>query len=244
MAHTVDEHAGEIPPYREHLGAGRQYLRDIILGVNDGLVSMFLLVVGVVGAGFASREVLLAGIAGTLAGAVSMAAGEYIATKSQEEVFEGEIELEWEHFEFHRDQELDELREMLGELGLEGQLLEDAVEVIDRDDDTLMHAMKTLEFGLVESERRSPFRAMVLSGLLFIVGAMPAVLPFAFIDRPHVGLSVAALACGVGLAVVGALKTLMTRGRPVVAAVENLAVGVVGGAAAYGIGALFDRVIS
>ena len=70
----------------EHLGASRQYWRDIILGVNDGLVSTFLLVAGVAGGGLLSRDILLTAIAGAVAGAVSMAAGEYVATKSQNEV--------------------------------------------------------------------------------------------------------------------------------------------------------------
>ena len=70
----------------EHLGASRQYWRDIILGVNDGLVSTFLLVAGVAGGGLLSRDILLTAIAGAVAGAVSMAAGEYVATKSQNQV--------------------------------------------------------------------------------------------------------------------------------------------------------------
>ena len=77
------------PPYEEHIGASRQYMRDIILGVNDGLVSTFLLIAGVVGAGLDATAVLLSGLAAALAGMVSMATGEYLATKSQEEVLRG-----------------------------------------------------------------------------------------------------------------------------------------------------------
>ncbi len=102
---TEQHTAEEIPPYREHQGAHRQYVRDIILGVNDGLVSTFLLVVAVVGGGLSTDGVLLAGVAAAIAGAISMAAGEYIATKSQEEVFEGEMELEREHLKYHREVE-------------------------------------------------------------------------------------------------------------------------------------------
>lgn len=79
----------EDPDYEEHLGDGRQYWRDIILGVNDGLVSTFLLIAGVVGAGLPNGEILLTALAGTVAGAISMAAGEYIATKTQNEVMDG-----------------------------------------------------------------------------------------------------------------------------------------------------------
>ena len=107
----------EAPAYTPHIGESRQYWRDIILGFNDGLVSVFLLVVGVVGGGLDTAQVLLTAIAGTLAGAVSMAAGEYLATKSQDEVLEAELALERIHLRDHRDMELDQLREMFDEAG-------------------------------------------------------------------------------------------------------------------------------
>ena len=78
--------------YEPHIGGSRQYMRDIILGVNDGLVSTFLLVSGVVGGGLEATQVLLTGIAGAVAGMVSMAIGEYLATKSQEEAFDAELQ--------------------------------------------------------------------------------------------------------------------------------------------------------
>ena len=96
-------HPPPVPPddYENHLGNSRQYMRDIILGVNDGLVSTFLLVAGVVGGGLSATQVLLTGVAGALAGMISMGVGEYLATKSQEEVFEAEMKLEAKHLEEH-----------------------------------------------------------------------------------------------------------------------------------------------
>ena len=93
----------------EHLGAHRQYWRDIILGVNDGIVSTFLLVSGVAGGGLESKEILLTALAGALAGAVSMAAGEYVATKSQNEVMQGEIALEQTHISQCLESEIAEI---------------------------------------------------------------------------------------------------------------------------------------
>ena len=122
--------------YTPHLGESRQYMRDIILGVNDGLVSTFLLVAGVVGGGLTATQVLLTGIAGAVAGMVSMGAGEYLATKSQEEVFDAEMKLEARHLNEHRDHERDELRHMFGAMGLRGDDLETVVEIIDNNDDS------------------------------------------------------------------------------------------------------------
>ncbi|HIE22535.1 MAG TPA: hypothetical protein EYP73_08065, partial [Acidimicrobiia bacterium] len=113
-----NQQAGYPPGYVPHLGETRQYWRDIILGVNDGLVSIFLLVVGVVGGGLNTAQVLLTAVAGALAGAISMAAGEYLATKSQEEVLEAELELERSHIRDFRDMEMDQLRGFFFDMGV------------------------------------------------------------------------------------------------------------------------------
>jgi len=232
------------PSFTEHLGGNRPYLRDAILGANDGLVSMLLLVAGVVGGGLTSRQVLLTGIAGAIAGAISMAAGEYMATKSQDELFEGEIALERRHIQEHREAELHELADRLGRIGLGGELQERVVEHFGRDYRSLLEVMTTLEFGVVETERRKPHVAMYLSGLLFAVGSLAPVLPFALVQSSRFGLVLAAAGTAVGLLVVGAVKTWATRGGPVRSALENLAVAACGGALAYGVGLLFDRLVN
>lgn len=77
------------PAHNEHLKRTRQYYRDMMLGVNDGLVSTLLLVAGVVGGGMGVKVVLLTAVSGAIAGAISMFAGEFVATKSQNEVMSG-----------------------------------------------------------------------------------------------------------------------------------------------------------
>jgi VIT1/CCC1 family predicted Fe2+/Mn2+ transporter len=234
----------EIPPYREHLGPRSQYLRDIILGVNDGLVSMFLLVVGVVGGGVSSQVVLLAGLAGAFAGAVSMAAGEYMATKSQEEAIDGELELEREHFKYYKERELDEVRDYLGDIGVSAAAVEAVVESATADEEVLMELMKAFEFGVIDDGRRSPVFAMVTSGLLFLTGSLPSVVPFVFMSNPDQALIVAAIGAAIGLFAVGVAKTQMTRKNPWVSGLENVAVAGVGAVASYFIGLAYDSFIS
>ncbi|MEE8498484.1 MAG: VIT1/CCC1 transporter family protein [Acidimicrobiia bacterium] len=229
-------------PYRPHVGPSRQYMRDIILGVNDGLVSVFLLITGVVGGGLGSREVLLAGLAASAAGAISMAAGEYIATKSQEEVFESERELEIEHLEFHRDVELDEIREMFGDMGLGTEDVERIVEALDRDDDAFLKVMMALEFGVVEEERRSPYTAAALSGVLFLAGSLPSVLPFFFVDSTGMALLIAAIGSGIALFGVGVAKTFVTRKNWVWSGTENVLIGTAGALISFGVGSIYNAV--
>jgi predicted membrane protein (TIGR00267 family) len=234
----------QIPPYREHLGPRSQYLRDIILGVNDGLVSMFLLVVGVVGGGVSSEVVLLAGLSGAFAGAVSMAAGEYMATKSQEEAIDGELELEREHFKYYKERELDEVRDYLSNIGVTHDAVEAVVASAADDDEVLMELMKAFEFGVIDNGRRNPVFAMVMSGLLFLAGSLPSVLPFAFMDNPDQALIVAAIGAAIGLFVVGIVKTQMTRTNPLISGLENVGVAGVGAVISYFIGLGYDSFVS
>jgi vacuolar iron transporter family protein len=233
---------GDTPPYRPHLGDSRQYWRDIILGVNDGLVSMFLLVAGVVGGGLPSRDVLLTAIAGAVAGAISMASGEYLATKSQDEVFRGEMALEEEHFAYHRQREIEELEELLAELGLHGDVLAEATAQLAESDESMLKVMMALEFGALEKERRSPWMAMALSGLLFLVGASPSVVPFFFVTEARTGLVWAAILAGIGLFAVGWVKSMVTRTNPLLAGLENFGVAAGGAGVSYLIGSLYGRV--
>jgi len=240
----IDQGYRQRPAFTEHLGSHRQYWRDIILGVNDGLVSMFLLVAGVVGGGMATRNILLTGVAGAIAGAVSMAAGEYMATKSQDEVFEGEINLEREHIRDHRDDELHELRDLLEGIGLNGDLREEVVQHFNQDEESILKVMTALEFGVIEEERRSAYAAAGMSGGLFLLGAAPSVIPFAIVTTPGPGLLAAGIGSVIGLLIVGAIKTWATRGKPLRAAVENLLIAGAGGGLAYWVGVGFDKIVN
>lgn len=106
-----------------------------------------------------------------------------------------------------------------------------------------MKVMMALEFGVVDSERRSPFLAAAASGVFFIAGSLPSVIPFMFDPSPTTGLLWAAALAGVGLFVVGAVKTMMTKTNPVRAGMENLLVALAGAVLSFGVGKLFDRVV-
>ena len=237
------EQLPEAVPYEPHVGDSRPYMRDIILGVNDGLVSIFLLVAGVVGGGLDRDQIILAVIAGAIAGAISMGAGEYLATRSQEEVFDREIALERTHIAHHRNAEVDQLYAMFADMGVAEGDLETVVEAFSRDDEVLLNSMKVLEFGIIDTERRSPYTAMILSGVLFLGGALPSVLPFLFVESTNLGLIIAAVLTAAGLFAVGAVKTVVTKTNPVKSGLENLVIAGIGGILAYYIGALVDGAI-
>lgn len=230
--------------YTPHIGESRQYWRDIVLGVNDGLVSVFLLVVGVVSGGLGRAQVLLTAIAGAIAGAVSMAAGEYLATKSQDEVLAAELDLEQTHIEEFRDLELDQLRGYFSDMGIRPEHLDGVIAGFETNDQALLNAMAALEFGVVDSERRSPFRAMGMSGLLFLAGSAPSVIPFVIARDATTALIWATVLAVSGLFMVGVVKARVARTAWLRSGLENLVVAGLGGALAWLIGQAFGANVS
>lgn len=232
--------ATERPPYRPHIGETRPYLRDVILGVNDGLVSVFLLVAGLVGGQLGSSAVLLGGLVGALAGAVSMALGEYLATKSQDEVWQAELLLEDEHIKYYRDEEAAQLPELLARFGIDGDDLTEAVRIFSATDHRLKQAMAVLEFGVVESERRSPYRAGLMAGGMFLAGAAFPIIPFLLSSQPDAGLVGSFGLTFVGLFSVGWAKTRITNTSGLRSGIENMLIAGVGAVIAWWVGRLID----
>ena len=257
------------PAHTDHLKKSRQYYRDMVLGVNDGLVSTFLLVAGVVGGGMDVEATLLTSISGAIAGAISMFAGEYVATKSQNEVMNGEIKLEHEHIANYHHEEMKELSNLFSLIGIPGsspqvnvadstahssnltssakearKLRQRMTQYYGSNPDALLKIMIALEFGVIDDETRSPFVAGATSLSLFFVGSLPSVIPFVCVTDSITGLIASGIATAIGLFVVGAVKTWATRGTWWMAALENLLITAAGGGIAYGIGVGFQNLMS
>jgi VIT1/CCC1 family predicted Fe2+/Mn2+ transporter len=196
-------------------------------------------VVGVVSGGLDRDQVVLTAVAGAIAGAISMASGEYLATKSQDEVFEAELALERTHIQLFRDMELSQLRGFFTDMGVVEADLNQVMSGFVDNDEALLNAMAALEFAVVDSERRSPYRAMAASGLLFLAGAMPSILPFLIIDSVTTAVLAATILAMAGLFMVGVVKANVARTGRLRSGLENLVIAGVGGVVAYGIGRLF-----
>ena len=176
-----------------------------------------------------------------------MSAGEFIATKSQNQVLQGEISLEREHIRENKAAEMEELNELLDVIGIPAERRELRSLLFDHyshNDEALLKLMVVLEFGFVEEEERSPFFAALVSGILFFLGSLPSVIPFAMgATSATRSLYAATTSVVVALLLVGALKTWATRGKCLSAALENLIVAGVGGFLAYFVGVLVNKVI-
>lgn len=216
----------------EH-SALRHYVRDLILGFNDGVVSVYAVVAGLAGASLAgaaldARLIAIAGVAASVAGALSMGIGEYVSTKGQAEYYDSERRREREHIERYPELETRELREFMEARGLKGELLDRVVETIAADRERFLDVMMREEFGMGTEVQRSPLRAMGLVMAAFLAGAVLAVTPF-FLAAALPALTVATVLSLGGLFTAGATRGIVSGLSPLRSGVEMV---VLGGAAA------------
>ncbi len=205
-------------------GAGGP-LRAAIFGINDGLVSNLSLVMGVAGADVGARFILLAGVAGLLAGAFSMAAGEWVSMKAQREVFERQIEVERKELEISPDEERDELSLIYQAKGVPRELAEAMAGQIIADP---AHALDTLareELGLDPGALGSPVAAGLSSFLAFGIGAVVPVLPYLFGGGGTSAIAVSGLLSGAALFAVGAVISFLTGRGALYSGIRMLLIG-------------------
>jgi VIT1/CCC1 family predicted Fe2+/Mn2+ transporter len=233
--HALPERAGEAES--RHRGAGSGNLRAAVFGVNDGLVSNASLIMGMAGAAASNASVLLAGVAGLLAGAFSMAAGEYISVRSQREFFEHQIELERAELETYPEAEARELELIYRAKGLEEHEARRVSQALVRDPAKALDTLAREELGLNPDELGSPIGAAVFSFLSFAAGATLPLLPLLF-ARGESAVLASATVAGVALFAVGAALSLFTGRSALRSGLRMLAVGAAAGAATYGIGAM------
>src|SRR6266496_4098789 len=228
---------------RWHRGDSSGAMRAAIFGVNDGLVSNLSLVMGVTG-GEASRHfILLAGLAGLLAGAFSMGAGEFISVTSQRELFQREIALESEEIEAMPDEEANELALIYRAKGIGREDAEAMAARIMRDPSTALDTMAREELGLNPDELGSPLRVAASSFASFAIGAVVPVLAW-LLGSGTAAFVVSIILSALALFPVGAGISLLT-GRSVVhSGIRQLLVGGAAAAATFGIGRLIGVSVS
>jgi len=228
---------------KKHRSVGGNAIRAAVLGGNDGLLSVFSLVMGVSGATGGNHSVMLAGIAGLLAGALSMALGEWISVKSSQELYENQMAIEMEELEVNPEGELRELALIYVAKGIpEDQAFNMATDIMK--DKTLAHEVLVKEeLGInAEELKGSAMEAAFYSFLLFTVGGIIPLLPFIFLTGIHaIVVSVISSACGLFL--IGAAITLFTGKNLWFSGFRMVVFGLIAAAITYGIGDLIGVAI-
>ncbi len=229
MPHVIDH---------QHADVTGGWLRAATFGAMDGLVSNTALIAGVA-ASASAQTVVLSGVAGLLAGAFSMALGEYTSVTTANEQIDSEVKVEKRSFRRHPQAEKDELVAMLVEMGLTADTATIATDEIHRDETKALNFHLVQELGVHPSEKPSPWTAATSSFLTFAIGAIIPLIPYLLgFESLWAGL-----ACGgIGLLIAGGLAARFTKKSKWMGAVRQLAFGAVAIAATYVVGTLIGTV--
>jgi VIT1/CCC1 family predicted Fe2+/Mn2+ transporter len=227
---------------RQHKNYGSGTLRAGVFGVNDGLVSNTCLVMGVAGAGTSASVILLTGVAGLLAGAFSMGAGEFISMLSQKEMFEHQIGQEKDELERYPKEEAEELALIYAARGVPIKEARHVANHLIQNPEQALDTLSREELGLNPDELGSPMGAAISSFLTFSVGASLPLIPYVFGDAKQ-GILIASLISGTALFCVGAALSLFSGRNAFLGGARMLVIGAAAAAATYFIGTLFGATV-
>lgn len=221
-----------------HRAGGGNALRAAVLGANDGLVSILSLTMGVAGATNSNTSVLIAGLAGLLAGAGSMALGEWLSVQSARELFAHQIKIEKQEIEENPQEELDELALIYQSKGLPEARARELASHMMADRSNVVDTLAREELGIDPKELGgSAYEAAFTSFGLFAVGAAFPMLPFVF-SSGSTAILISLVASAAGLFLIGAAITLMTGRSVLFTGVRQVLVGMAAAGLTYGIGRL------
>ena len=237
MLGKISEQAGTEVDHGLWSSSIASVFRASLFGLNDGLVSNLSLITGVAGAAIDSDAVLIAGIAGWLAGAFSMGIGEYISVRSQIELAENQLDKERLELELDPDEEIAELAEIYERKGIPAELARELSVTIMKDPVVALETHAREELGINPNDLGSPWSAAFASFLSFSFGAVIPVIPFIFSNGYPA--FIAAIISGIlTLGLVGAITSLLTGRSPYYAGIRMAAIGLIATAVTFGVGSI------
>jgi vacuolar iron transporter family protein len=236
---SVGMKGGELARFEGRHRAGGNALRAGTLGANDGLLSVYSLVMGVAGAGVGNREILVTGAAGLLAGALSMALGEWISVQSSRELYERQIGIERDELAESPQEEMEELALIYRAKGLDPEQARATAErILAGGGEAALDTLVREELSIDPKELGgSAWEAAITSFGLFALGAIAPVLPYVFFSGIS-GIVASSAASVAGLFAIGAITTLMTGKNPLLYGLRHVAIGLAAAAVTFGIGRL------
>jgi len=218
----------------EHIEGGGK-IRSFILGFNDGLISVFTLLVGVAAATLkqGNEIVILTGMAALVSGSISMGLGEYISSKSEAQYIRNEMKRERAEIKLFPEEEEEEVRDILRKWGINGDTLEESVKTIISDKKSWIDFLTKSELGLEEPE--NPLIGGGITFVAFVLGALITLFPY-FIPIGLASLIISSIISFSMLFIVGGLKTRITGESFVKSGLEMVIVGTIAFIVSYFVG--------
>ena len=223
--------------HEEHLQSS-DLLRDIVIGMSDGLTVPFALAAGLSGAVVSSGIIVIAGIAEICAGSIAMGLGGYLAGKTEQDHYNSELKREYDEVERVPEMEKQEVRDFFKQIGLSEEIQHKAAEEIAKDKKQWVDFMMKYELGLDEPDPKRAAKSALNIGLSYIVGGIIPLSPYFFINNSTQALKISVIATLICLFVFGYFKSKMTGVNAFRGAVKVTLIGAVAAAAAFGIAKL------
>jgi VIT1/CCC1 family predicted Fe2+/Mn2+ transporter len=221
----------------EHKSERISWIRAVVLGANDGIVSTASLIIGVAASQAADDNLFTVGMAGLVAGAMSMAAGEYVSVSSQTDIEKAEVALEKSHIQQNWALEVEELANIYQQRGIEPQLAKQVAEQLMEKDAIGSHARD--ELGITDLSQGNPLQAAVYSALSFSAGASLPVLMILLVSQAAIMPAVICISL-LSLVVLGSISAHAGGASKTKGAIRVLFWGSLAMAVSMGVGSLFD----
>ena len=215
-------------------------LRDIVIGMSDGLTVPFALAAGLSGAVSSSTIIVIAGIAEICAGSIAMGLGGYLAGKTEQDHYNSEQKREYDEVENLRHKELEETKDFFASIGLSPALQEQATAEIAQDKHRWVNFMMKYELGLEKPNPRRATNSALNIGLSYVAGGIIPLSPYFFISNATEALEISVVATLICLFVFGYFKSRITGVNPWMGAIKVTLIGAVAAAAAFGVAKLIE----
>jgi VIT1/CCC1 family predicted Fe2+/Mn2+ transporter len=228
----------QTPHIERHFTAG-QMVRDIVIGMSDGLTVPFALAAGLSGATSNTSIIVTAGLAEVAAGAIAMGLGGYLAARSDHDHYMSEHEREWREVHEIPEEEGREVREVFRVYGLSDQEIAPILAAFKSRPEQWVNFMMRFELGLEQPEPGRAYRSAITIGGAYVIGGLIPLLPYFLCHTTQLALTVSIFLTLVALGVFGFFKGRFSGNKPIRSSLQTMLIGGLAAAAAFGIASLF-----
>ncbi len=228
----------------KHLTGFVTYIKDIVYGANDGIITTFAIVAGSFGANLTPKVILVLGFANLLADGFSMAASNFLGSKSGNALFRQEEKREYDEVKNYPDKEKEEIREIFIKFGFDNQQAQELANLTSNNENFWVDFMMRYELKMNPPSAGSEWNSALATFISFVLAGSLPILPFIFLSASDANrLLYSAIAAGVSLFTVGAARYFVTRVNWLVSGLEMLLIGGIAAGVSYLVGHLISAII-
>ncbi len=226
----------------KHAGGLSVYIKDMVYGANDGIITTFAIVSASVGGGFSSTVILVLGIANLLADGFSMAASNFLGSRSENDLFRKEKQRELDEVERMPEKEKQEIREVFQHHNFNKEDSEKLVDLVSQNKDFWIDFMMRYELGMNIPEEGSEWKSSGLTFISFVIAGSLPLLPFALFQLGDIAFLYSIIATALALFMVGAARYFVTHVNWIISGLEMLFVGGIAASVSYGVGYVMSTI--